>query len=73
MKKERIYEYTDKIAEAMLHKNAIKQVYEIQKIVREIWEESESQSFSRQMEEAWELHNYLDHNGLPEDPNRSVK
>lgn len=37
MEKEQLYGFTDKIVECLQHENAVKQVYELQKVVQEIW------------------------------------
>jgi hypothetical protein len=37
MEKEKLYDFTDKIVECFQHKNAIKQVYDIQETIKEIW------------------------------------
>ncbi len=39
MEKEKLYSFTDKVVESILHKKAIKQVYELQKVITEIWED----------------------------------
>ncbi len=37
MEKEKLFKFTDKVVESILHKNRVKQVYELQKVIQEIW------------------------------------
>lgn len=48
MEQQKIYDYTDKIVECLQHKNAVKQVYELQKVVVEIWKDGEQSNYCKE-------------------------
>lgn len=45
--KEKLYQFTNKIAEALQHRNVVKQVYEIQEVVKEIWKDGEQSVYCK--------------------------